>query len=497
MSSMENILIRPKKKTVLNKDIIPLEELLFLDNIYIPEYQRPYKWTIINVIQLLNDITAHKNSQAYRIGTIVFHREKDKTGLEKLNIVDGQQRLYTLSLIALALQQNENTREDTAKIIRDKGVLSMLKLPVKHIVSRDNLAINFKEIQREVAKFDADAIRFFFKSCEVVTIALNTVSEAFQFFDSQNARGKDLEPHDLLKAFHLREMKEIPSSRKQDIISIWEGADEDKKLAPLFAENLFRVKAWCRHKSGRYFGKNDNYLFKGIQISSDQSFPYSKAYTMNHFFIEEYNGYPHRAIDNRVLEFPFQLDQPIINGQRFFDMVGHYSKLMDLIVATEDKDTLEKDDIFFVPKKPKSNIFKILNALATYDKRTRQGDRYVRTLFNNALLYYIDKFGVEMLEENIVKLFVWSYSLRLNMQAVKLASMDNYTREGIRLFTIIREATSPVEIQRIYLSKIAISEIKGTGLGTTIQESPNKRIYNPIQNEGTLIHLFQNFQYIS
>jgi hypothetical protein len=32
-----------------------------------------------------------------------------------------------------------------------------------------------------------------------MTFALTDVSEAFQFFDSQNARGRDLESHDLLK----------------------------------------------------------------------------------------------------------------------------------------------------------------------------------------------------------------------------------------------------------------------------------------------------------
>ena len=34
------------------------------------------------------------------------------------------------------------------------------------------------------------------------------VDEAFRVFDSQNYRGKALAPHDLLKAHHLREMRE-------------------------------------------------------------------------------------------------------------------------------------------------------------------------------------------------------------------------------------------------------------------------------------------------
>ena len=41
----------------------------------------------------------------------------------------------------------------------------------------------------------------------MVEVVLQDISEAFQFFDSQNARGKDLEPHDLLKAYHLGALK--------------------------------------------------------------------------------------------------------------------------------------------------------------------------------------------------------------------------------------------------------------------------------------------------
>ena len=478
---------------VLSKNIIPIKELLYLDKLTIPEYQRPYKWTIKNVIQLLNDITAHKDKPSYRIGTIVFHKEKDENGeILKRNIVDGQQRLYTLTLVALALQENESTQEETERILKGKGNLVMLNQSVRHDISKNNLVINFKEIQREVAKFETDTMRFFFNNCEVVTIELDTISEAFQFFDSQNARGKDLAPHDLLKAFHLREMEDIPPLRKQEIIATWEMADENKKLAPLFAENLFRVKAWCKYKYGRYFGKNDNYLFKGIQASSEYTYPFAKAYKMNHFYTEQYNSHPHRALDNRHLSYPFQLDQPIINGQRFFDLVTHYSQIMEHIVSTENKQNLLNGNIPFVPKDTKSNFYRILWVLASYDKRHRQGDRYVRVLFNNALLYYLDKFGTAMLEENAIKLFVWAYSLRLKMQAVKLASMDNYTREGNRLFGIIREATTPIEIQRMYLPQLHVSEIKATGMGT----KDNEKNYTLHQEDGTLLNLFQQFKYI-
>ena len=44
---------------------------------------------------------------------------------------------------------------------------------------------------------------------EVVVLTVTELTEAFQLFDSQNTRGKALYPHDLLKAYHLREISDM------------------------------------------------------------------------------------------------------------------------------------------------------------------------------------------------------------------------------------------------------------------------------------------------
>ena len=66
----------------------------------IPEYQRPYRWGIKNVEQLLTDIqTSMSNGKiTYLIGTIILNDNS-----ETLNIVDGQQRITTISLLLKAL----------------------------------------------------------------------------------------------------------------------------------------------------------------------------------------------------------------------------------------------------------------------------------------------------------------------------------------------------------------------------------------------------------
>lgn len=64
----------------------------------------------------------------------------------------------------------------------------------------------------------------------MVVFVLADLSEAFQFFDSQNARGRDLDPHDLLKAFHLREFASHEVELKAASVAHWEGLPSDDWL---------------------------------------------------------------------------------------------------------------------------------------------------------------------------------------------------------------------------------------------------------------------------
>jgi hypothetical protein len=97
-----------------------------------------------------------------------------------------------------------------------------------------------------------------------------------------------------------------------------------------------------------------------------------------------------------------------------------------------------------------------------YEGHRRTGDRYVRAIFNCLLIYYIDKFGHVEISRAIEKIFVWAYSLRLKMQVVQLASMDNYVLEN-NLFRLIKEATRPGDF--INCSLPVLTEKKSTKTG--------------------------------
>src|SRR5690606_4908044 len=157
-----------------------------------------------HINQLFSDIAVHKDKSAYRLGTIVLHQDGGRR-----NIVDGQQRTISLLLAARALIQRSKKkkleRDDLQKRLIDLERV-MVNPSFSSEISQKNIHSNYLEVDRIVSRADFTEahIDFFLNKCEVVAAALTDVAEAFQFFDSQNARGPDLEPPRLLTPSPLR-----------------------------------------------------------------------------------------------------------------------------------------------------------------------------------------------------------------------------------------------------------------------------------------------------
>lgn len=420
---------------IIEKDIINIKDLLEIPNLKIPDYQRPYKWKIKNVNQLIDDILFHKDKQGYRLGTLVLHKD-DKNNF---NIVDGQQRVITIFLLAYCLSNRNklNIKIDFSKFSFDNKI------------SQNNIKVNYSIIDKRIEEFDNFIIEFFLNKCELVKVVIDDVQEAFQFFDSQNARGKDLEPHDLLKAFHLREMSKSTEDDKIKVVEEWENL-ESKELTNLFANYLFKIRNWSKGNSAYYFTKNDIDIFKGVNIET-QNYPFMKQLQINNYYVDKQNEA--ERVNNYHFDYPFQIDQIVINGKRFFEMVIYYNNLIKDINALKEsfkKDTVEYD---------------ILNTLDTYRGHNRSGDRYVRNMFNCTLVYYIDKFGKIDLDRTIKKLFIWAYNLRFKLYSVKLVSVDNYAigrheYANESIFRKIYYAVNHNEILHLNINSIKKEEMK-------------------------------------
>lgn len=407
---------------ITSKEIISIEALLAKD-LYIPNYQRPYKWTEKNMNQLVNDIldASAKNLSEYRLGTIVIHEHADG----KLDIVDGQQRTISLYLIQSLFQKQLEIENNKSQISR-----------------------NLREAKRLYRGLSAgeqnDFQRYFLHKCRVIVIKIDNEMEAFQFFDSQNARGKALEAHDLLKAYHLREMRSEKEQTKQALIEKWE-AQITAELATLFERYLYRIKTWLKQENAHYFTKDGVALFKGIPMNQQYNFiQYHKA---AYLFIEKFNSENLQELLALDALIPFQIDQPVLAGRRFFEYTLYYINL---------KRQVEKIALELLPE-----------AVSPAYTNEQTGTRYVRELFQTLLLYYYDKFGIENRNRLIENLFLqYSYQLRLIHVQVQDKSINKYAlgrnerlNEQLNLFTSIRDAVSPSELEMIVLEDVTNARV--------------------------------------
>jgi hypothetical protein len=458
----------------LQPSIITVSDLLQESNISFPNYQRPYKWEAKHVNQLVNDIITFKHKPAYRLGTVVIHLEDNET----LNIVDGQQRTITLLLITKAIIARVDAKQLELKNEELKKQLKVIKekMPQPQFINEitiQNIQRNYAEIERHVAHFDEEILFFLFNKCEFVKCILTDISEAFQFFDAQNARGKDLDPHDLLKAFHLREFSQKEKAVLTKTVATWEDL-ETKILVTLFGKYLFRIKGWVKGRSSRYFTKNEVDLFKGITLDKIENYPFTKGLRITHFYVDKYNQSLDRDIDLQKMNFPFQLDSPIINGKRFFEMIHFYEQ----IIANYTGNFLTQLDLT-------AEAQEIIYAINHYDKRNRDGDQFVRILFDCALIYYHDKFGEVALSPFVEKAFIWAYKVRLQQKSVYLSTVDNYVLEN-NIFKTIYESVEPKQILNYYIPELA--EIRIVNRNTLNYEDAEK-------NKKNLIDIFKTLRY--
>ena len=409
----------PKIKSI--KDI-PFDQLV------LPPYQRPYKWMAKHVNQLITDIVSFRNNAQYRLGTLVLYKNK-----ETLEIVDGQQRIVTLTLLIKILADRFLAGDDGRRKQYDE-VMGIVNPFIKNTkftnpYSLHNVVKNIHVIEERVPYLDAGVLDFILNRCEFVVITLDDISEAFQFFDSQNGRGKDLEPHDLLKAFHLRE---IPQMTSEDYASLDQWQNEDTEFLKSIFIILFRAKRWSQGKSANEFTKDDIPIFKGVSIHDKKRYPFYQMEVIAHIFTQIYAHDATRQIDQHVLEYPFNLDDQIVNGKRFFDMIRHYIKLYLTIMDEKNY--------------PEGQAKDIIHLINNYDERYRTGDQHVRKLFDTVLFYYVDRFGMEELDKVIPKFFIWAYKLRIENRAVHPSTYVKYAIAADSMIRLVHEVQSPQDI---------------------------------------------------
>ena len=98
-------------------------ELLKEENLRIPSYQRPYKWNRKHIRNLFYDLRDAMVKKEYQIGSVILHEILHEKEIY-LDIVDGQQRLISISLFLHLLDDLENYKGANQLLSAEFGELS-------------------------------------------------------------------------------------------------------------------------------------------------------------------------------------------------------------------------------------------------------------------------------------------------------------------------------------------------------------------------------------
>lgn len=371
-----------------------VKKLLSLD-LRVPAYQRPYRWSTKSVADLLGDMSeamgehGDRRATRYRIGTVILHKNAADGCFD---IVDGQQRLLSLTLLMLCLNEGADFPLLVKSHFSDRETLRNM---------RANHAFMLDWIGYQPADWRARALEALSGTFEAVVITVGDIEEAFQLFDSQNTRGRALDPHDLLKAYHLRAMRERPYEMRH-VVTRWEEFSSDE-VREMFARYLFPTLSWELKEKARPFTAREIDAYKGVGADSGYS-------------------YAERA---RRAAPSFQIGEPFIEGEDFFLMAEHYLRMRkDIFLELRDnlelrpiRDELSaelRDDPVFKPVReelPK--------------EAPSAGHRHACKLFLCALFAYYDRFH-NFDVRAVRKLFSWAMMIRVDMQALGFGTINKY-----------------------------------------------------------------------
>ena len=240
----------------------------------IPEYQRPYAWGVEESLQLLSDLSGaleRDTEEPYFLGSIVLVKAP---GNPRSEVIDGQQRLTTLTILLALLRDlvdNQSLRQSIHKLIETEA-LEWDNVPSKprlRIRSRDTrffhdyvqttgatqeliglsdnapetdsqkkIRNNARALHEELAEWDQERLTQLFKliggRAYLVTVSTPDLNSAYRIFSVMNARGLPLSPQDIFKS---QVVGAIADHEKQQHAEVWENLEEElgrKEFGDLF-----------------------------------------------------------------------------------------------------------------------------------------------------------------------------------------------------------------------------------------------------------------------
>jgi len=473
-------------------------QTLLVKNLRLPPYQRRYCWGKEQVTQLLLDIdklfSQVTDSNEYEsaiplfLGTVILHRQADAVGKEEhYDLVDGQQRSLTLCLLVMALKENGQSSVSAIDALLSYKKLSLLKATFTNREAQQQLASNFALIKSIIKPktwtTNKLQLAHLLEQCEFVVITINSVDQAFAFFDSQNSSGKRLSEFDLLKARHLRGIVSDPSvgigcSR------IWEEYENlqlnscySHRVAYYLTEQLIgRARQRQRGKNGEHLQlasefavltqKNNNYEKSQTPTAVQLAVQSNSQLYQNwhvHYHPDKKGTFPFTfntelqlgggnkltySLDD-VCELPLQLNQALIGGEQFFIFIAKYAELYKRLFAS---DIVQQSETAVQTERVESIQERLLTLHR--EQEYKQGRGYPRLIqsWQALVLFYVDRFGQDEHFDDFVQLSdQYIFSLRILLSQVRRSSIEKKLLEDNLFARLLQLPTSKQAVEFLIL----------------------------------------------
>lgn len=476
---------------MLEPNLWNLEELFKL--IYnVPVYQRPYSWDIEQIKVLLNDIyetyTGPDKEDGYYTGNLIIFDRNDKINglISKYDIIDGQQRITTFSLILLAIyckakaddiedRTVENVKDALWKVInrenkRECPVITLNSIEKKCFsdlfnkgYDDSNKILAYCETYKTVSKFESRVINNFKyiydyikeKICDcnnpeallnyadyilqyvqfIVIEANCQASKVFSMFESINSKGKKLEEIDLIKTYIFSKLDE---GSREKYLDIWgQLIIQTNDNLYDYLSNYIKAFLW-------FYRQNisvDNFktivvrdMFEYYKVNSeaealkyllDDLYDKVDVYNMLHS-AEEAN----KLVKNNKFRFYYKI---------FTEVAYKHPNALFLRMLVEYKNgLLNKDDVVEIVKETIGFMFKFLTIKGRDSKD-------VITMFSTIMRDIYE--NNRIIKENVIKTIAEEYinkSITTESLKVDLNTLDAYgqnKRLTIALLALIESST--------------------------------------------------------
>jgi len=218
------------------------------EQFFVPAYQRRYSWKSKQVVDIFRDIDRLPSGDTHLLGTIVCLTKSHTAGINTLELIDGQQRITTLTLLFKALMDrfNELGMADSVTELRPclfcKGLDQQRQKKLKlgdldepdyaAILSDDpegivNLAlwdayVYFKQMftgldNDSLARFSHKLLNY----TKVIRLDVSQARDAYKLFETINDRGLRLTPTDIIKNYLLGNASLINEETLQKVSDAW------------------------------------------------------------------------------------------------------------------------------------------------------------------------------------------------------------------------------------------------------------------------------------